>query len=347
MKNRFSRMNNDRTNPNAHHPRLVFMRFGIYACFFLSGATSLIFEVLWSRQFVTVFGNSSYAISIVLCAYMAGLGLGGLHGGRLADRAAQPAAVYGIIQAIIAAYALAIPPLMNLLRTIVPTLPILSPDSLLVSTLARFGFSFTILIMPCFLMGATLPLLVRAVTESDRFIGQRIGTLYCLNTLGAALGCFAAGFLMVDTLGLRGMNLVAVGVNFAIAIAAFVLSKPAESRIAEPTAPKESYKPQESTVPGWLLLTVGFLNGLAGLACEVLWVRYMAFFGDSTYVFPTILCIYLFGMGLGSLIYGLFAKRFRRSTRALGLVEILLALSAPATFIISALVFATGPPPPL
>ena len=44
----------------------------IYACFFLSGATSLVFEVLWSREFVTVFGNSSYAISIVLCAYMAG-----------------------------------------------------------------------------------------------------------------------------------------------------------------------------------------------------------------------------------------------------------------------------------
>ena len=46
----------------------------------------MIFEILWSRQFVTVFGNSSYAVSIVLCAYMAGLGLGGWIGGRLADQ---------------------------------------------------------------------------------------------------------------------------------------------------------------------------------------------------------------------------------------------------------------------
>jgi hypothetical protein len=54
----------------------------VHLCIFsLTGATSLVFEVLWSREFVTVFGNSSYAISIVLCAYMAGLGLGGLAGG--------------------------------------------------------------------------------------------------------------------------------------------------------------------------------------------------------------------------------------------------------------------------
>ena len=84
-------------------------RFGIYACFFLSGATSLLFEVLWSRQFVTVFGNSSYAISIVLCAYMAGIGLGGLLGGRLADRIKQRTLAFAIIQVAIAAYALAIP----------------------------------------------------------------------------------------------------------------------------------------------------------------------------------------------------------------------------------------------
>ena len=55
---------------------VTLMRWGVYTCFFFSGATAVIFEVLWSRQFVTIFGNSAYAISIVLCAYMAGLGLG-------------------------------------------------------------------------------------------------------------------------------------------------------------------------------------------------------------------------------------------------------------------------------
>ena len=79
------------------------VRWGIYLCFFMSGATALVFEVLWSRQFVTVFGSSPYAISVVLCAYMAGLGLGGLLGGWLADRIAHRVAAYGVIQGCVAA----------------------------------------------------------------------------------------------------------------------------------------------------------------------------------------------------------------------------------------------------
>ena len=332
------------------------MRWGVYACFFLSGTTALFFEVLWSRQFVTVFGNSSYAISIVLCAYMAGLGLGGLLGGRLADRIAQRTAAYGVVQAAVAACALAIPPVLGWLRLLVPTLPVLSPDSLLVSTLARFGLSFAILVVPCFLMGMTLPLLVRAVTESDRSIGSRIGVLYCMNTLGAAFGCLASGFWMIETLGLCGTNLVAVGVNFVIAIVALALSRPIACAVApalsetnqlEPTDLGELDQPKEPVVPGWLLLTVAFMNGLAGLACEVLWIRYLAFLGNSIYVFPVILCIYLLGVGLGGLVYGLLAGRIRRPIVALGLVEVLLALSVPATFIAGAIVFAGGPPSPL
>jgi spermidine synthase len=333
---------------------LVFIRWGIYTCFFLSGATALLFEMLWSRQFVTVFGNSSYAISIVLCAYMAGLGLGGLFGGWLADLVTQRAVLYGAAVAIVTIWAMAIPTLLDWLRVIVPTLVSLSPDSLLVSTLARFGLSFAILLVPCFLMGTTLPMLVRAVTESDRQIGSRIGVLYCLNTLGAALGCLAAGFWMLETLGLRQTNLAAVGINIVIVIGTIALSKPLAGAIAsasantdraKSTAPVQPNQANDSQVSSRMLLIAAFLNGLAALACEVLWIRYLAFLGHSAYVFPTILCIYLLGMGVGGLIYSLFAGRIRRPAIALGIVEAMLGLSVPALFITSAMVFAGGPPP--
>ncbi len=310
--------------------------------------------MLWSRQFVTVFGNSTYAISIVLCAYMAGLGLGGLFGGRLADRVTQRAIIYGAAVAIVAIWAMAIPAMLDWLRVIVPTLVQLSPDSLLVSTMARFGLSFAILFVPCFLMGTTLPLLVRAVTESDRLIGSRIGVLYCLNTLGAALGCFAAGFWMLQTFGLRQTNLIAVGINIVIILAAIALSKPLAGAIAsastntnqgKSTAAVQPKQANDSQVSGVLLLIVAFLNGLAALECEVLWIRYLAFLSHTAYVFPAILCIYLLGMGLGGLIYGLFAGRIRRPAIALGIVEAMLGLSVPALFITSAIVFAWGPPP--
>ncbi len=310
--------------------------------------------MLWSRQFVTVFGNSSYAISIVLCAYMAGLGLGGLFGGWLADRVTQRAILYAGAVAIVTIWAMGIPLLLDWLRIVVPTLAALSPDSLLVSTLARFGLSFAILLVPCFLMGTTLPILVRAVTESDRLIGSRIGVLYCLNTLGAAAGCLAAGFWMLETFGLRQTNLAAVGINVVVVIAAVVLSKPlgdviisapvntGGDRSTAPARPKQINEPQVSSV---LLLIAAFINGLAALACEVLWIRYLGFLSHAAYVFPTILCIYLLGMGLGGLIYGLFAGRIRRPAMVLGIVEVMLGLSVPVLFITSAMVFAGGPPP--
>jgi len=310
--------------------------------------------MLWSREFVTVFGNSSYAISVVLCAYMAGLGLGGLFGGWLADKVTQRAVVYGAAVAIITIWAMAIPTLLDGLRIVVPTLAALSPDSLLVSTLARFGLSFAILLVPCFLMGTTLPILVRAVTESDRLIGSRIGVLYCLNTLGAALGCLAAGFWMLGTFGLRQTNMAAVGINIVVVIAAIALSKPLAGAIVSASANTNQGKStiavqqnqvKEPQVFSWMLLIAAFFNGLAALACEVLWIRYLGFLSHAAYVFPTILCIYLLGMGLGGLIYGLFAGRIRRPAIALGVVEVMLGLSVPVLFITSAMVFAGGPPP--
>ncbi|MHC4593155.1 MAG: hypothetical protein ACYS8L_10755, partial [Planctomycetota bacterium] len=121
------------------------LRLYIGGALFFSGATALIFEVLWSRQFVTVFGNSSYAISIVLCAFMAGLGIGAWLGGRLADRCRARLLIYGLILTGVALWALAVPVLLDGLRRWVPRISLLAPDSLLTATVARFVISFAIL----------------------------------------------------------------------------------------------------------------------------------------------------------------------------------------------------------
>src|SRR2546421_4267989 len=46
----------------------------LYVIFFLSGATGLVYEVIWVRLTGLVFGNTSQAISTVLGAFMAGVG---------------------------------------------------------------------------------------------------------------------------------------------------------------------------------------------------------------------------------------------------------------------------------
>jgi spermidine synthase len=329
-------------------------RWGVCVLFFFSGATSLIFEVLWSLQFVTVFGNSSYSISVVLCAYMTGLGLGGFVGGKFADRITRHVAMFSAVQAAIAFWAFVVPVLLEWLRELAPKLSILSPESLLVSTVARFAFSFCILAVPCFLMGTTLPLLSRAVTNSEQQVGRRVGVLYSLNTLGAACGCLAAGFWMLQALGLRLTNLLALAVNLLVAVAALALSRsltpsrqpvpPAipESELNGRQLNKKDYRGVR--MEQYLLLSVAFINGLVSLACEVLWFRYLAFLKLDAYVFPTILCIYLLGLGLGALVYGVLAGRLRFPMRALGIIEFGLATSILATFAVTALIFASGPP---
>src|SRR5262249_26739554 len=70
----------------------------LYVIFFLSGATGLVYEVIWVRLTGLVFGNTSHAISTVLGAFMAGLALGSWKLGQKADRATNPLRIYGLLE---------------------------------------------------------------------------------------------------------------------------------------------------------------------------------------------------------------------------------------------------------
>jgi spermidine synthase len=321
----------------------VGLRLAVGASLFLSGATALVFEVLWSRQFVTVFGNSSYAISIVLCAFMAGLGVGSWLGGRLADRIHDRLFLYAAMLAGIALCAVCMPLALDLLRTWTPRLALLSPRSLPRATVGRFVMSLGVLFVPCMLMGGALPVLIRFCTEAREAVGRRVGLLYGLNTLGAAAGCYAAGSWMLDSLGISLTNQLAVATNLALASAMLVLGLVVRRRTgpADVAVPPEADLEQRLIRAGVLrpardsrklLLAVAFLSGVAGLSCEVLWMRYLAFFSTIAYTFTTILTVYLIGIAAGSLVYRVLLARVKNQLALLAIVELLLGLAVPVSF---------------
>ncbi|HLH32176.1 MAG TPA: fused MFS/spermidine synthase, partial [Terriglobia bacterium] len=187
-----------------------------YVIFFLSGATGLVYEVIWVRLTGLVFGNTSHAISIVLGAFMAGLALGSWKLGQKADSAANPLRLYGLLEIGIGISATLVPLIFHALNTLYwASAPALSsiPGA---DVAVRFGTSFIVLITPTFLMGGTLPVLTRFFTERLDEVERKFGALYALNTFGAAAGSLLAALVLIPGIGNIRTTLIIASVNVAI-----------------------------------------------------------------------------------------------------------------------------------
>jgi spermidine synthase len=161
----------------------------LIACFFVSGAASLVLELVWTRALRLVFGSTTLAVSTVLVAYMLGLGAGGLVGGRLAARSARPVRAYGWIELAVGLYALAVPFLIAALPAF--TNAPFASLSYWPAALWSFAIALVLLAAPTFGMGLTLPLITRALV-SDARAGSGVAVLYGVNTLGAVAGVLLA-----------------------------------------------------------------------------------------------------------------------------------------------------------
>lgn len=273
--------------------------------FALSGAAALVYQVIWARQLSLVLGNTTISVSIVLAAFMLGLGLGAALAGRRWMSAANPLRVYALVEGAIGVYALAFGPLVRAAESLYPAL-FAEDASLPVLIAARSLAALALLLVPTTLMGTTLPL----TTEYLHRLGIRrqdwnAGRLYAANTLGAALGSAASGFLLIELVGIQATTALAALFNFAVMAVAFALARglPAAQ---SPTAPAPPAGART------LLLVFACTGGLA-LAAEVLWMRALTpLLGSSTYAFSSILILYLVGIALGSWIVSGHVRRARR-----------------------------------
>ena len=219
----------------------------ILLIFLLSGAASLIYEVVWMRYLTLIFGVSTYATSTVLATFMGGLALGSFLFGSWADRVRRPLLAYAGLELAIGAYALAIPSLFEALRGPYVALYQLGlPYSGL--ALGRAALASLVLLPPTVLMGGTLPVLAAFfVRGRDGDVGRQTGILYFVNTGGAVLGCALAGFYLIEHLGLVATTQVAAATNFVLAAATVGLDR---LRGADAASEPDPPEPQaDSVVP--------------------------------------------------------------------------------------------------
>jgi len=310
----------------------------LVTCFTVSGATSLILQVVWARQLIQVFGSSSLAIATVLATFMGGLALGAWIGGRLADRMrahrAGPLLGYAIAEGIVGLAALAIPLVLHAYLAIAPGLWRAMPDQPLLLALVRFALSALALIVPTTAMGATLPLLGRHVTRSPGdidVVGRRLGVLYAANTGGALFGAAAAGFWFIPAIGVSATERVAASgaLLLSISVAAVALRR---RRQADPDSDPDlaveaaAAPPLLERVPSRLLLTAYAVSGAVAMALEVFFSRALGIvIGSSVYSFTLVLVVFLTGLSLGAALAARIAARTVRPATLLSILFTLLA----------------------
>ena len=307
--------------------------------FILSGAAGLIYEVVWARQLVLVFGNTTQAVSTILTGFFAGMALGSVLGGQLADKSRSPLRLYGLIELALVGVVLATPVAFRLLhgiyRSAYGSLET-SPGAL---TVIRFALALLALAPATVLMGCTMPILSRFLARRSDELGKVFGELYAVNTLGAILGTVLAGFFLIEILGLTGTLWVGALCTFAAGLIALVLDRRL-TKMSTDRASDGSTVADEPTINGagddgrnarnWTLaLCSAFVMGLTSLGYQVLWTRMLSSgTGNTTYVFAVILVIFLFGIAFGANLIGRRSRHLAHPIRLLGMAQLAIALLA-------------------
>ncbi|NNE44949.1 MAG: spermidine synthase, partial [Gemmatimonadetes bacterium] len=266
-------------------PRPTDLR-AVLLLFFLSGATGLLYQVVWVRHFVHVFGATVLAVSTVLAAFMGGLALGGLAGGRLVARTRNPLRLYGLLEIGLAAYAGFVPVLLHWIHPLYGSFYSGMEGSFWGLSALRFVVSVILLLPPTFLMGATLPLLTghaerASVGQDPGWVKRRVAWLYAINTFGAVAGTFSASFFLLPGLGLTRTLWLGVAINVGVGLVALVVSRGAAGSVPGDAAAEEPGDDPAVTadtlpaspLPAAAVLTTAGVLGFSALALEVLWTR--------------------------------------------------------------------------
>ena len=317
---------------NAKLPSLEsVIRIGIYVCFLLSGFAALVYQLAWLRMFATVFGTSESAIAAVLAAYMGGLSLGAAIAGRIANRISRPVRTFGLIEAGIGLGALLVPMLLGLSAEAFSFFigsKASPPDSFGFYQIGYYLLSgFLVISIPTVLMGASLPILAKFAVTSDAVLGKRVGSLYAVNSLGAATGALAAGFLLIPNFGLLGTTLAAVGVNLTVFLIAVVLLSLRVPSLPD-SANSESGPHGQSSQMRWVLPVI-CVCGITSFSYEVLWTRLLSHvLGGTIFSFSTMLASFLAGIAIGSYFARPFSKTRDLAMHALVVTQIGVAVAS-------------------
>jgi spermidine synthase len=217
-------VNKDSSNQN-YLNKLIIVIFG------LSGMTALIYEIVWIRPLSLIFGTTIFAISIIIAAFLSGLALGSWLAGRYIDKLENPLKYYGFIEIGIGLFGLLLISLFTVLPGFYLDIYHLTFPNTSLFFILQFVLAFSLILIPTTLMGATMPIILKAYSRDYKKMGRDVGRLYSVNNIGAVLGTIAAGFLLIPLLGVQTSIMITAIINIAIGLIILGISKSVNKKI--------------------------------------------------------------------------------------------------------------------
>lgn len=265
----------------------------LHGVFILSGVSALIYQLVWQRALLTIYGSNVESVAMVVAAFLAGLGIGSLIGGWISKSARAPLVLlFGLAELGVGGYGLISLRLFDAVGM---------ATSAQAHGLTTGILAFLLIFIPTLLMGATLPLLVAHQVRSTAHVGQSVSRLYFVNTLGAALGAYIAARWLLGGYGMSGTVRIAACLNAAAALIVLLALRTTPSGEASQSKAEKTGFRCEIPFPTALLWSG--ISGFLALSWEIVWSRVFNFVSASLApVFGFMLGSYLLGLAIGSLL---------------------------------------------
>jgi spermidine synthase len=286
----------------------------VTVCYFLSGALGLIYQILWLRKLLLLFGSTVYAVSTILTVFFGGLALGSWWFGRLVDRREGAGLrTYAALEAAVGAYALLTPWLFDAVHAL--TLPLYRAADFSSGVLAATAFAGAALVLlpPTIALGGTFPVISRFLVRAAVERGPTVARLYAVNTAGAMAGTLFVYYAGLPQLGAWATLTCAATLGMGIGALCWAFDRHlAGLGFGAPSAREAATAPPAAAVPPALLpwlLGAFTLSGFSAMVYEVAWTRALGLvLGSSIYAFCVMLAAFLGGIALGS---GWIQRRLR------------------------------------
>ena len=264
----------------------------ICVLFFFSGFPALIYQLVWQRALFLIFGVNIESVTIVVTAFLLGLGFGSLAGGWLSKRRGIPLLpLLAVIESLTGLFGIASLNVFDKVSSLVLGM------SLPMTALAAWA----LVAVPTLLMGATLPVLVGHLASRSGNVGRSVGDLYYFNTLGAGTACLVASLAIFPFSGMQTAAYIAAAMNAMVALGALAaywrlrhVSHPAvrEREFSAPAGPRLPFVP---------VVALAFAGGFISLSYEIFFVRTLSFGdGGTAAAFAWTLGAFLVGIASGS-----------------------------------------------